>query len=191
MNLRNTFAQAALKKQYFNWNPSTSLNYTINDNSKLKVNYRGESVNPQRDQLLPFNYNNNQLTTYLPIPDLKNSFTHKFSGSYEGTHVSTQAYFGGDADYNLVSEPITPSVTVTPSGAYIYQYVNMSGYTNSSYSLKAYYSQKIKRINWQTGIMLSYSGGKSFSPVNNVVNELKNNTYSVSVEIFKNQTTYI
>ncbi|MEC5145234.1 TonB-dependent receptor [Chitinophaga sp. 212800010-3] len=187
MTSDNIYTLLHLKKQFVNLNPNANFNYKFSNYEGLNFGYNGNNDNPQRWQMIPFNYNNSQLSVFVPNTDLKSSFTHNFTGSYYATRIVSQLYFGGNAGYTLVSSPLTQAVTVDPSGAYAYRYINMNGYTNSSYYLNTYYSRKIQQLDLQAGGGLSLNGGKSFSPINNAVNELNYNTYTLTVELFKNK----
>lgn len=187
MKIENQFENFTLKRRFLNWNPNASIQYTLKQYEVLNLSYNGNSTNPERTQLLPLKFNNNQLLTYIANPGLENSFTHKLKGSYNSARIASNVYSGISADVTLNANPIVQAINVTSSGKYIYQYVNMQGYINSNYYLNAYYAKKLMPINLQLVLMANTSGGTSASLIDNAVNKLNYNTYGIGIEMYKSK----
>ncbi|SEW37159.1 TonB-dependent receptor [Chitinophaga arvensicola] len=187
MNSESIYNGLKMDRQFVNLNPNVNFNYKFSNFEALSVNYNGNSNNPGRWQLLPFSFNNSQLSTFLPNTELNNSFTNDFNVKYNAAKVASQVYYGGEAGYTIVTDPITQSIQVDAAGAYTYQYVNMAGYANHNYNVNTYYSKKISQLDLQASVGLGVNGGKSFSPINGTVNKLNYNTYTFSVEAFKSK----
>ncbi len=185
MNIEDLLNPLTVKKQFNTWNPQTSLKYKFSSYKNLDIYYNGNSINPDRTQLLPVAYNNSQLSTFLPNLNLKNGFSHDMTMNYSTLKLVSQTYAGGYANYNIVSNPIIASMFVDTTGAYTYQYVNMTGYANHNYTLELYYSKKIKAWDIQMGTYGGLNGGKVFSMSNNAVNKLNYTTYTLGVNFYK------
>ncbi|NLR80380.1 TonB-dependent receptor [Chitinophaga eiseniae] len=187
LNTESVYSAVKVNKQFVNLNPNLNFDYKFSNYQSLNFSYNGNGNNPGRSQILPFNFDNSQLTTLLMNTALKNSFTNDFSARFNAAKIAAQVYYGATAGYTLVANPITQAMTVDPAGAYTYQYVNMNGYTNRNYNVSTYYSKKIRLIDLQAGVGLGLNGGKSFSPINGVVNQLNYNTYTLTTELFKSK----
>ncbi|MBV7530660.1 outer membrane beta-barrel protein [Chitinophaga sp. sic0106] len=183
----NLYTNEHLNKHFTNLNPSARFDYKFSNYESLSMGYNGNATTPGRTQLLPFNYNNSQLTTSLPNTDLHNSYTHSVDGRYQASRVAKQVYYGFNGGYNLTTSAIVQATHVDPSGAYTYQFINMNGYTNTNYNLNTYYSKKIIPLDLQAGVGLGTNGGKTYSSINDAVNKLDYSTYSLSAELFKNK----
>ncbi|SHM61565.1 Carboxypeptidase regulatory-like domain-containing protein [Chitinophaga jiangningensis] len=186
-SIDNLYSGEHLHKHYTNLNPSARFDYKFSNYESMSMGYNGYATTPGRTQLMPFNYNNSQLTTSLPNADLHNSFTHSLDGRYQASRVVKQVYYGFNGSYNLTTSAIVQSTEVDPSGAYTYQFINMNGYTNTNYNLTTYYSKKIIPLDLQAGVGLSTNGGNTYSSINHAVNKLDYSTYSLSAELFKNK----
>ena len=187
MNAESFYNGLKLNRQFVNLNPNLNFDYKFSNYEALSFNYNGNSNNPGRSQMLPFNFDNGQLSTLLPNTTLKNSFTNDVTLRYNAAKIASQVYYGATAGYTVVSDPIAQAITVDPAGAYTYQNVNMDGYANRNYYVNTYYSRKINSIDMQASAGLALNGGKSFSPINGEINKLNYNTYTLSVETFKSK----
>lgn len=187
MNIREDYAKISLMRNFTNWNPGASLIFKPNNYNALSINYSGSSTSPENTQLVPYNYNNTQLVTYIPNLSLKNSFRNVLSTNYQIVKAAAQEYITLKGEYGTIHNPITQAITVNSDGAYTYQFVNMPGRSNTNYSLLAAYSKKVKLLDLQAGGGLELNGGTAYSPINNIINKLKYTTYSTTLELFKNK----
>ncbi|MCH5599810.1 hypothetical protein [Niabella ginsengisoli] len=142
MDLESIYNNLNARKHFTNLNPNANFNYKFNNYKAINISYNGSANNPERSQMLPFNYNNTQVTTFLPNLDLRNSFTNNINGYFYESKILTSVYYGANGGYTRISNPIVQSILVSPSGTYNYQYVNMEGYTNGNYYFNTYYSKK-------------------------------------------------
>ncbi|WP_255373165.1 outer membrane beta-barrel protein [Chitinophaga sp. YR627] len=186
MDLESELDNYRLKRNFLNWNPGASMQYTVKQYSVLQLNYTGNSINPERTQLLPLKFSNGQLVTYLANPDLDNSFSHKISGDYNTAKVVSNVYTGGNGSVTFTTNPIAQAINVTAAGKYIYRFVNMPGYTNMNYDLMAYYGRQLP-FNIQMIGALNTSGGRSFNLTDDKVNKLTYSTYGAGLEMYKSQ----
>ena len=187
MNIQSMYDDMALKKQYTNWNPALSFRYLFNNYKNLTVGYIGNSINPQRSDLLPFKYNNSQLSTYLANYNLKNSFSHVLTANYNSSQITSETYFSTSANYTFTADPIAQSITVSPEGVYAYQSNNLNGYANRTYNANMSYSRKIHFMGMNVAVNTGLDGGRAFSPINHGLNELNFNTYSLGLNLHKSE----
>lgn len=185
MDIESIFDNYRLKRNFLNWNPSAGVQYTVKQYTTLNLSYTGNSVNPERMQLLPLKFDNGQLFNFIANPNLNNSFTHKINGAYNAAKIVSNVYFGGSGSVTFDTDPIAQAINVAPSGRYTYQYVNMKGYTNMSYQGTAYYSRRIMPADIQAIGALNISGGETFSLTDSDVNKLTYRTYGAGVELYK------
>ena len=185
LDIESIYDRTNYKKDFVNWNPQASMQYNPSQYKEFNFSYNGYNSNPDRSELLPNKYNNSQLTTFIPNTDLKSSFTNNFSGNFSIIKLFSQTYYNVAASYGNTSNPITLSTNVNDIGTYVYRYVNMNGYTNSTMSLDAAYSRKINPLDLQASISTSINNNKLYSRINDSLNTLNNNTYSVSIILYK------
>ncbi|MGJ7030539.1 outer membrane beta-barrel protein [Niabella hirudinis] len=187
LDIDNFYQPVALKRNFVNWNPTASLRYNPNQLKGYYFEYTGNNTNPDKTQLLPYRYNNSQLVTYLPNTDLNSSFTHSINSNYYQLKNMGQTYMGANVNAGITSRPIIiASVLDLSSGAYTYQYENLTEKNNRSYSANIYYGRQIKGWNFNWG--LTTNGGTMYSKMNSALNKLNYSTYSLSLYSGKEKT---
>ncbi|WP_300603138.1 TonB-dependent receptor [Niabella sp.] len=187
LDIDNFYQPLALKRNFVNWNPSASLRYSPTQLKGYYFEYSGNNTNPDKTQLLPYQYNNRQLVTYLSNTQLNSSFTHTINGNYYQVKNMGQTYMGANLNASLTSHPIVITTTVNDSsGAYTYRYENLTGNNNSNYALNVYYGRQIKGFNIQSG--LSTNGGVGYNKKNSALNQLNYSTYALSLYAGKEKT---
>lgn len=185
MNMESRYDALTLKKQFTNWRPSAEFRYMFNQYKAIIIHYNGTSVNPDRTQFIPFKYNNTQLTNYINNPNLTNSFSNSFSLNYWSSRVISGSFLYAFAHYSRLSNPIVMANNVSPSGIYSYQYVNMTGYTNTNYVFSSEYSIKIKFCDMRVNTGIGLEGSKTYSLINEAVNEMNNTNPNLSLGLSK------
>jgi hypothetical protein len=189
INISDHFFQPqSFKKQFVNWNPQLTIVHKIDNYRSIDVNYFGMTLNPEGTQILPSAYNNSQLMTYLPNLQLENSFSHRVTFNYKSAKSFSQIYSGIYVNYNAISNPITLSLFADPgSGIYTYRHINMPNYDNSSYTGSLFFSKKSQKLDAQITAYGNINGGKLFTAVDNLVNKLTYNLFSVGFEVHKSK----
>lgn len=187
LGIDNFYQPLALKRSFVNWNPSASLRYNPTQLKGYYFEYSGDNTNPEKTQLLPYQYNNSQLVTYLSNTQLNSSFTHTVNANYYQVKNMGQTYMGANGNASITSHPvITASTFNDSSGAYTYRYENLTGNNNSNYAVNTYYGRQIDGWNLQSG--LGTNGGVMYSKINSILNKLNYSTYSLSLYIGKEKT---
>lgn len=81
-----------------NWSPQAMMNYSISDNTHMRMFYFGRSSQPSTSQLMPVPDNSNPLNISLGNPYLKPYFNHNMRGMFgytnKKTFTSVHARFG-------------------------------------------------------------------------------------------------
>lgn len=170
------------------WKPMVSFQHDIRENTKFSISYKGVTLNPDFKQILPYNFENTQLITYLANYELNNSFSNTFLSSYESFKNFTSAFTAITSSYSIVSNPLTLGINIDESGAYTLRYINLAGYSNSMLDVSGFYSRPIKNPKFQLTIDMNIKSGRTFNYVNDFVNKLNYGMYSVGFFGAKNKS---
>lgn len=87
------------KKQYFNLFPSVSLNYNISDNNTLTLNYSSRIDRPAYQDLNPFEYLLDELSSWKGNPFLTPQRTHSIAVTYNHKQTAITASFAHTNNY--------------------------------------------------------------------------------------------
>ena len=155
------------RRNFTNFYPSASLNYTYKPNHNFRINYNGNTKQPTINQLQPLRNNDDQFNQYLGNPNLKPSFTNNINVSHNaynfikdiGTYLSVNATQTSNGIAN--NRIITAGKTIT-------QPINTDG--NMSVNIWAGTWMRIKKIDTRFNIGPSFS----FNKYNDVINSVKN-----------------
>lgn len=187
MALNNKIKAHTLTRHFQVWKPMIRFQHNVNNNTNFSITYRGNTITPEFQQLLPYSFNNTQLITYLENPDLNNSFSNNLCGSYESFRNLTKAFTAINVNHTIVSNPIVLSMNVDKGGNYSLQHVNMPGYNNSMFEITGFYSRSINKPKMQLTVDGNIKGGKNFSLLNGAVNKLNYKIYSLGLFSSKNE----
>jgi hypothetical protein len=187
MAMNNKIKSHTLTRQFQIWKPVIRYQHNVNNNTNFNITYRGNTITPEFQQMLPYSFNNTQLVTYLENPDLSNSFSNNFCGSYESFRNFTKAFTAINVTHTIISNPIVLSMNVDKGGNYSLQYVNMPDYSNSMYEITGFYSRPINKPKMQLTVDGNIRGGKNYNFLNGAVNKLNYKIYSLGLFGSKNQ----
>lgn len=159
--------------QYFvNLFPDASFTYKVRNNTSFSLNYNGRTRQPSLQQIQPIFDNTNPLDIYEGNPNLEQSFTNRFSLSYNnykpvsgsGMYVSLSGSFtnNGFANFDVVDQ----------FGRKIHRTVNVDG--NKDFNMWGNYWTNIPTLEIEVGSGLS----GSFSESHNFINGQANTNYS-------------
>jgi hypothetical protein len=174
-------------RSYNIWKPFLSFNYKFKEQTNFEINYRGTTIIPEFQQLFPYNFNNTQLINYLDNAEINNSFSNNISASFESFKNISNIFTAITASYTNVSNPITLGMNIDESGAYSLMYLNLYGFQNNIFSLAGFYSRPLSRKNLQLTFDLNINGGRTYNFVNESVNKLNYEIYSVGIFGSKNK----
>ncbi|MBP2618509.1 TonB-dependent receptor domain-containing protein [Chryseobacterium jejuense] len=87
-----------VKRNYLEWLPSLSLNYTFNKSSELSLSYSRKITRPAFSQLNPFRYYFSPLNYWIGNPYLQPSFTSQIKAVYRYKNWVTSFTVGKEKD---------------------------------------------------------------------------------------------
>ena len=116
---------------FVNYNPRANFNYKIRPNENFRANYWGSSNAPSLNQLQPIRVNTDPLNIYIGNPDLKPSFSHRMSLSYNSFKMLKERYIWGYVSYNITQNAFTQFNEFRDS-VRTYYTVNTNGISNLS-----------------------------------------------------------
>lgn len=129
-----------------NWAPQAMLSYEFNDNSEIRLFYRGRSSQPSTSQLMPVPDNSNPLNVSLGNPYLKPYFSHYLRGHFGFTDKKTFFSIRGRFGAGMTQNPITSAVWYGDNGA---QYsMPLNGLTNGNASFDFFLNSPIAKSNF-------------------------------------------
>lgn len=138
-------------RNYTNFFPSASLNYSYKANYSMRFNYNGSTVQPTINQLQPLRNNSNFINQYIGNPDLKPSFTNSFNISHNGYDFIKDRWTYQSLNVRLTANSITNNRIIdTIQGKTISQPINTDG--NLSVNFWSGIGFKIKKINTRFNI---------------------------------------
>jgi hypothetical protein len=172
-----------LEYNYRNFFPRSNFAYKFNTNSRITLNYNGNTRQPSIEQLQPIRDNYNPLNISVGNPDLKQEFRHMFSLNYNSYKVLSQRGFYSYANFTTVSNAITNSDQTDTLGRRVFKYINVngnySGYSGGGYNMKL---QKID-VNLNFGFNVSLNHNNTV--VNSRPNVTDNNSYGLNFSVSK------
>ena len=89
------------------WSPQAMINFEPNDNTQLRLFYRGNSGQPSTSQLMPVPDNSNPLALSFGNPYLKPYFNHNVNGMFGYTNKETFLSINGNFGFGFVQNGIT------------------------------------------------------------------------------------
>ena len=169
---KDLFKDTVLRRNYFNFFPKANFVYKINSQSRISLNYRGRSQQPNINQISPVADNTNPLIITVGNPDLKQEFNHDINFNANSYKVLKQAGFYLYGGLNITSNAIVTNQSTDKNGITTYSYVNANGNYNLYSGLSFF--KKFNKANFNLNYGLRYNGSR----YSNFVNGQKNQTDS-------------
>ena len=174
---------------FVNYNPRANFNYKIKPNENFRLNYWGNSNAPSLDQLQPIRVNTDPLNIYIGNPQLRPSFSHRFSTSYNSFKMMRERYIWAYISYNFTQNAFTQFNEYRDS-VRTYYTVN----TNGIYNLNADFSYnfKLPKPELNLGVDAGFSKNQNVDFVTDVSrqtfrNVTKNDSYRIGLMIGKDK----
>jgi hypothetical protein len=172
-------------RNFVNWFPQATYQYRFSQNQSVRVSYNGNTAQPTIDQIQPVRVNTDPLNITLGNPNLKPSFTNRFSLWYNSYKVISEEslYIGGS--YSNTTNPIVSNVmTDTTSGKSIFQSSNLNRQTINMYA-NFYYGRKIPIGDINAGLGGDANGNTYYNLSNGKLNKTTSYTYSANLSLSK------
>lgn len=101
-----------IRNNTLNYSPSVNLSRTLAKGKTLNLNYNGRNSNPAINQLRPIRNAENLQNTVIGNPNLKPSFSHGVSASYNYVNITTGASLQTGLSFNTVRNEIVNNVVL-------------------------------------------------------------------------------
>ncbi|HNU89004.1 MAG TPA: outer membrane beta-barrel family protein [Ferruginibacter sp.] len=173
-------------RNYTNFFPSASLNYTYKSQHNLRINYNGSTNQPSLNQLQPLRNNTDYFNQYVGNPDLKPSFTNSFNISHNTYNFLKDMFMYQSFNVRFTSNAITNNRIIDlDSGKTITKPIN----TNGNYSMNLWTGMgfKVKKINTRFNLGPNFRYSRTADVFNNLTNYSKNLGVGLNMWISKSK----
>jgi hypothetical protein len=172
-DLKDLSSTYAANRSYTNFNPTANMTYTYKSNHSLTINYSGTNKQPTIEQLQPLRNNNDQINLYVGNPDLKPSFTNRFSVNHYGYNFVKDLWMYQSLSLNIENNAIANNRVYKAGGRTTTQPINTDGNINLNFYGGVGF--KKKKIDTRFGINLNTGFNRYVNFINNAKN-LSDNT---------------
>ena len=173
-------------RNFVNYMPQASYQYRFSQQKSFRISYNGNTNQPSLDQIQPVRVNTDPLNISLGNPDLRPSFRSNINANYNSYKVLTNQSIWLSGSYSFTANPIVSDVTTDAlTGRSSYRSVNITDKMSKSFSVYAQSSRKISGIDLNAGINLSTNGNSSYNYINKELNNTKNYTYNLGIDLNK------
>jgi hypothetical protein len=163
-----------------NFFPRANFNYKLGQQSSFSLSYNGATTQPTIDQIQPVRNNVDPLNIAKGNPNLKQQFSHNFSGHYNDYKVLTGRWIWSSVSFNTISNDITQVDNIDANGVRTYSYENING----NYSAWGYVGggKRIQKWDMNIGASASVNVAHNNTLVNGLKNVSDNNNYGFRLE---------
>lgn len=195
-------AFAAFKQKNFLLNNQTNYNFTnlfpragftykFNANSRLSINYRGNTNQPTIEQIQPVRDNANPLNIAIGNADLKQEFRHSIDFNFNSYKVLKQRGLYSYGSFSTTTNSISTSETTDTSGVRIFQFINLNGNFNGYAGFG--YNMKITPLDVNVNFGANFNTSRNINFVSSYVknqlitlkNSTDNNSYGIRWGLYK------
>ena len=178
-NQKDLFKDTVLKRNYLNFFPKANFVYKINSQSRISLNYRGRSQQPNIEQISPVADNTNPLIITVGNPNLKQEFNHDINFNANSYKVLKQSGFYLYGGLSITSNAIVTNQVTNTNGITTYSYVNTDGNYNIYSGLSFF--RKFTKANFNLNYGLRYSASRYSNFVNGEKNQTDNYNPSLNI----------
>lgn len=174
-SLKDITLNKTTNRDFTNFFPTLNFTYTYKSNHNLRVNYTGNTRQPDINDLQPIRDNTNIFYQKIGNPNLQPTFNNRVSLSHNGYNFIKDLWSYQSLSFNAESNAITSNETVAAGGKTTSQSINVNG----NYNLNFYggLGYKLKKID--TRLDFNLNGGTS--RFNSFRNGLKNISDNVNI----------
>jgi hypothetical protein len=172
-------------RNFVNWFPQATYQYRFSQQQSIRISYNGNTSQPNIDQIQPVRVNTDPLNVTLGNPNLKPSFTNRFSLWYNSYQViSDQSLYVGGSYSSTMNPIVSNVVTDTQTGKSVFQSSNLDKQTVNMY-VNVYYGRKIPIGDINAGLSADANGNTYYNLSNNKLNKTTSYTYSANFNLSK------
>lgn len=175
-------------KQEYNFNnffPNANVNLKLKGNKNLRLNYNGSAQAPSLQQLQPIVDNSNPLSVVIGNPDLKQSFTHNFSGGLQWYKPLSDNSLWSYFNYSTASNDFSQFNRIDSLGRNVYQTVNVNGNKNFNVNLDYNFSVGSGKKKVSFGISPNVQFNRNIDFVNGIKNTNNTGAYGFGISMNK------
>jgi len=171
-------------RTFIEWAPQARFQYRFSQQKAFTFNYNGTTTQPTLQQLQPVATNNDPLNIILGNPSLTPSFTNTFTVDYRTYDVLTDKYFGLNASYSGIYNPIVNHINYNSMGQSVSQYFNLPGKSATNFNTGIYLGRKFEKLGGiNGGLGFNINGNTAYNYSNDSLNMSKNFVFNPSLNI--------
>ena len=158
LSYRKNTLDTIIKRSVFNFSPNVNFRYRFSKMSNLQFSYRGNTGQPNIENLLPVTDNANPLNVQIGNPGLKPSFTHNMNFYFNDYQVETQRNISANANFSFIQNSITSIRSYNAeTGGWTNTSDNINGNWNANTGFGYNTALRNKKFNIGTNTNFSYS----------------------------------
>lgn len=180
----NAFTDVEYKRNFLNWSPQASYQYKFSKQSSFRLNYNGNTTQPNINQIQPVRVNTDPLNIMLGNPDLKPSFTNRLNLGYNSYKVLSERYFSIYGNYSMTMNPIVNNTVTDSVGKSTYQSFNLTDKNPSNFYFNIFYDKKISKTSINIAGYLTMNGNTYYNLINNAMNRTNSYSYSGGINLY-------
>ena len=179
------YSKNRLNRNFILWNPQVNLEYKISQQSSVRLNYDGNSIEPTVAQLQPLILNNDPLNITQGNPYLKPSFSQRILVRYQGFNPLNGQLIGIFAGYQLSTNPIVSDLSTDSLGKTINRFINLDNRSTGNLNFSAFFDRKIKPLDLNAGLNLNINGNTYYNLSNGGLNRTNYTVYTLQARFSK------
>jgi Outer membrane protein beta-barrel family/Carboxypeptidase regulatory-like domain len=185
-DLKDLSSSYLANRSYTNFNPSANMTYTYKSNHSLTINYSGTTKQPTIEQLQPLRNNNDQINLYIGNPDLKPSFTNRFSLNHYGYNFVKDLWHYQSMSLNLENNSIANNRIYKDGGSSsTTQPINTNGNINLNFFGGVGFKQK--KLNTRFGINFNTGFNRYVDFIDNAKSNSDNTNIGINLSAQKSK----
>ncbi len=185
-DLKDLSSTYSANRNYTNFNPNANMTYTYKSNHSLSINYSGTNKQPTIEQLQPLRNNNDQINLYIGNPDLKPSFTNRFSINHYGYNFVKDLWMYQSLSLNIENNAIANNKVYKNGGSSsTTQPINTNG--NINFNFFGGIGFKQKKIDTRFGINVNSGFNRYVDFINNVKSLSDNTNVGINLSAQKSK----
>jgi hypothetical protein len=178
----NITSNVITSQKYLNLYPAANFQYKHRSNESFSFSYAGNTSQPSLQQIQPIIDNINPLFLLVGNPNLKQSFSNRFSVSYNNYKAVTGSSLYMNASYWFAQNNFTNFDVIDNYGRRIQQTVNVNG--NNRANFYSYYWFKIKSTKFSSSVNASASYSENHNFINGQANTNLNSNLGPSLNLY-------
>ncbi len=185
-NLQDKSLNRAYLRNYTNFFPAATFNYTYKANHSFRFQYNGNTTQPTIYQLQPLRNNEDYFNQYIGNPNLKPSFTNSFNIGHNSYNFLKDMWSYISLNFTQTSNAITNNrVVYLDSAKTVTRPINTNGNYNAG--LWGGIGTKIKKLDLRFNVNPSFNFSRSIDVINNVNTKVDNLNTGFSLSFWKSK----